>query len=60
MSGPRVPWFYANNKDAEAFRKAITEIEITQSDRAAAIVVSSFLENQLTDVIQRRLHKMMT
>jgi hypothetical protein len=50
-------WLYFNKGDGKAFQQAISEIESTQSDRAAAIVAGTFLEHHLTAAIQMRMEK---
>jgi hypothetical protein len=50
-------WLYFTKASGDAFRAGIDEIEATQSDRAAAIVAGSFLEEHLTTRIQLRMHK---
>jgi len=52
-------WVFATKEEAEInrFREAISEIEASNSDRAAVIVASAFLEDHLTRVLQARMHE---
>jgi hypothetical protein len=50
-------WIYPDKTDRVAFDKATTEIEESFSDRAAAIVAATFVEQHLTSFLQSKLLK---
>ena len=50
-------WIHINQEENEKFEEAFKEIDETKSDRAAAIVAATFVEDHLTRLLRRNLEQ---